>query len=117
MKQLINKSRETISNRGNEYYQNNKERLKEQTRNKYWKLSDEKIYKYIKREYRRNKHHNISKGNKNRRKEYEKKKKHNKFFTFLLHGIKMKKNSWFLVKNTLLKMNFKYMGNQSILIK
>ena len=51
------------------------------------------IYIYIKREYGRNNHHNISKENKNRLKEYQKKKQHNKFLTFLLHGIKMKKKS------------------------
>ena len=42
MKKLIIKEREKkILNRANEYYENNKERLREQARNKYRKLSDE----------------------------------------------------------------------------
>ena len=46
------KIREIILNRAKEYYKNNKERLREQARNKYRKLSDEE--KNINREYGRN---------------------------------------------------------------
>ena len=51
-----------ILNRAKEYYENNKERLREQARNKYRKLS----------EYRRNRYRNMSIENKERLKEYQK---------------------------------------------
>ena len=46
------RNRETILNRAKKCYENSKERLREKARNKYKKLSDEKIY--ITREYGRN---------------------------------------------------------------
>ena len=54
---------ERIIIREKEYYENNKERLREQARNKYRKLSSQKnIYK--ERECGRNRYHNTSKENK-----------------------------------------------------
>ena len=52
------RNREAILNRAKEYYGNDKERLEEQARNKYRESSAEA--KYIKREYVRNRHHNMS---------------------------------------------------------
>ena len=52
------KNRETILNRAKDCYENNKDVLKEKAKNKYRELSEEK--KYIKREYGRNRHLNMS---------------------------------------------------------
>ena len=41
-----------------DYYENKKELLRERAKNKYRKLSEEKIY--IKREYGKNRYHNMS---------------------------------------------------------
>ena len=50
MKQLITKeNREVILNRAKDYYENNKELLRERTKNKYRELSEEE--NDIKREY------------------------------------------------------------------
>ena len=65
------KNREIILNRPKEYYENNKERLRKQARNKHRKLSEKG--KDIKREYGRKKYKNISKENKQRLKEFKKK--------------------------------------------
>ena len=46
-----------ILNRAKDYYENNKELLRERAKNKYRELSEEKN---IKREYGRNRYHNIS---------------------------------------------------------
>ena len=59
-----------ILNRAKYYYENNKERLREQARDKYRKLSEEEKNK--KREYRKNRHHNMSEEKKQRLKEYQK---------------------------------------------
>ena len=45
-------------NRAKDYYENDKERLKEQARNKYRKLSEEDKEK--RREYGKNRYHNMS---------------------------------------------------------
>ena len=45
------------------------------------------------------------------------KKKQKSFDFFSLRGIKIKKKSWFLVNNILLKINFIYEQNQLILMK
>ena len=55
-------------NKAKEYYKNNNERLKKQTRHKYRNLSEED--KNIKRDYRKNRYHNISKEKKQTLKEY-----------------------------------------------
>ena len=49
------KNREIILDRAKDYYQNDKERLREQARNKYKKLSKEDK----KREYRLNRYHDM----------------------------------------------------------
>ena len=58
-------NREVMLNRANEYYENNKELLKEKTKSKYRELSEEE--KNIKREYGRNRYHNMSEEDKARR--------------------------------------------------
>ena len=52
------RNRETILNRAKDYYKNNNERLREKARDKYRELSKEE--KNIKREYRRSRYHNMS---------------------------------------------------------
>ena len=54
-------NREKLLNQAKEYYENNKERLQEQDRNKYRELYNEE--KNIKREYGRNRCQNISEEN------------------------------------------------------
>ena len=61
---LIIKETERILNRVKEYYENNKERLREQARNNYRELSNEE--KAIKREFGGNRYHNMSQENKQR---------------------------------------------------
>ena len=63
------KSRETILNRAKDYYENNKDVLREKAKSKCRELSEEK--KNIKREYGRSKYHNIYEEKKQRRKEYQ----------------------------------------------
>ena len=52
------------------YYENNKERLREQAKNKYRNLSEEEKNK--KREYTKNRYNNMSEEKKQRLKEYQK---------------------------------------------
>ena len=52
------------------YYENDKERLREQARDKYRNLSEEEKNK--KREYGKNRYHNMSEEKKKRLKEYQK---------------------------------------------
>ena len=66
MKQLIIKETELILSRAKDYYENNKELLRERAKNKYRKLSEEE--KNLKREYGKKK--DIIK---KRLKEYQKK--------------------------------------------
>ena len=54
--------RETILNRENDYYENNKEILREKARNKYSELFGEE--NNTKREYGRNTYHNMSEAKK-----------------------------------------------------
>ena len=67
---LLQRNRDVILNRAKDYYENDKERLKEQTRDKYRNLSEEEKNK--KREYGRNRYHNMSEEKKQRLKEYQK---------------------------------------------
>ena len=60
-----------ILNRANDYYESDKERLKEQARDKYRNLSEEDKKKQ--REYGKNRYHNMSEGKKQKLKEYQKK--------------------------------------------
>ena len=62
-------NREIILNLEIEYYENNKERLREQAKNKCRELSDQE--KEIKRKYGGNRYHNMSEENKQRLKEYQ----------------------------------------------
>ena len=52
------KNRDVILNRAKDYYENDKERLRKQARNKYRNLSEEEKNK--KREYGKNRYHNMS---------------------------------------------------------
>ena len=58
-----------ILNRAKDYYDNDKERLREQAKNKYKNLSEEKNKK---REYGKNWYHKMSEEKKIRLKEYQK---------------------------------------------
>ena len=58
-------------NRAKDYYENDKERLREQARGNYRNLSEQKKKKK-KREYSKNRYHNMSKEKKQRLKEYQK---------------------------------------------
>ena len=64
------KDRDVILNRAKDYYENNRERLREQARNKYRNLYEEEKIK--KREYGKNRYLNMSKEKKKRLKEYQK---------------------------------------------
>ena len=61
---------DVILNRAKDYYENDKERLREQVRDKYRNLSEEEKNK--KREYGKNRYHNMSEEKKQRLKEYQK---------------------------------------------
>ena len=58
-----------ILNRAKDYYENDKERLREQARDKYRNLSEEKQNK--KREFGKNRHHNMSEGKQQILKDYQ----------------------------------------------
>ena len=64
------KKRDVIINRAKDYYENDKERLREQDRDKYRNLSEEEKNK--KREYGKNRYLNMSEEKKKRLKEYQK---------------------------------------------
>ena len=53
------KTRDVVLSKAKDYYKNNKERLREQARNKYRNLPEEAKIK--KREYGKNRYHNMSK--------------------------------------------------------
>ena len=67
---LLSKNRTIILNKTKDFYKNNKERLKQQARDKYRSLSEEKNNK--RREYGNNRYHNMSEEKKERLKEYQK---------------------------------------------
>ena len=58
-----------ILNIAKDYYENDKERLREQARDKYRNLSEEKQNK--KREFGKNRHHNMSEGKQQILKDYQ----------------------------------------------
>ena len=64
------RNRDVILNRAKYYYENDKERLREQARNKYRNLSKEEKNK--KGEYGKNRYQNMSEEKKQRLKEYRK---------------------------------------------
>ena len=63
------KNRDVILNRAKDYYENDKERLREQARDKYRNLSEEEKNKM--REYGKNRYHNMSEEKTQRLKEYQ----------------------------------------------
>ena len=67
------RNRGIILNRAKDYYENDKERLRVQARDKYRNLSEEDKKK--KREYGKNRYHNMPEEKKQKLKEYHKKKK------------------------------------------
>ena len=66
---LLSKNRGMILNRAKDYYENNKERLRVQAKDKYRNLSEEKNKKT---EYGENRYRNMSEEKKQRLKEYQK---------------------------------------------
>ena len=64
------KNRDVILNRVKDYFENDKDRIREQPREKYRNLSEEEKNK--KREYGKNRYLNMSKEKKKRLKEYQK---------------------------------------------
>ena len=70
LKQLIIKKQRSDTKQTKDYYENEKERLREQARDKYRNLSEEERNK--KREYGRNRYHNISEEKRQKPKEYRK---------------------------------------------
>ena len=62
------RNRDAILKQAKDYYKNDKERLRDNPRNKYSNLSEEKN---VKREYGRNRYHNMSKEKKQRLKEHQ----------------------------------------------
>ena len=69
-KTYCQRNKRIILKRAKDYYENDKERLREQARYKYRNLSEEEKNK--KREYGRNRYHNMSEEKKQRLKEYQK---------------------------------------------
>ena len=64
------KTQDVIINRAKDYYENDKERLRRQTRDKYRNLSEEEKHK--KREYGKNRYRSMSEEKKQILKEYQK---------------------------------------------
>ena len=64
------KNRDVLLNRAKDYYENDKESLRKQAREKCRDLSDEEKHK--KREYGKNRYHNMSEEKKTRLREYQK---------------------------------------------
>ena len=73
-----------------DYYENNKERLRDQAKDKYRNLSEENKNK--KKEYGKNRYHNMSEENKQKLKEYQK------------HYREVKKSQYNNVQNSFLIM-------------
>ena len=72
-----------ILNRAKDYYENNKERLRVQARDKYRNLSEEEK-NLKKREYGKNRYHNMSEEKKIRLKEYQKNYREAKKFQYII---------------------------------
>ena len=64
------RNQDVILNTAKDYYENDKERWRERTRDKYRNLSEAEKNK--KREYGKNRYHNLSEKEKKRPKEYQK---------------------------------------------
>ena len=69
---IIEETENVILNRAKDYYENNKERLRDQPKDKYRNFSEEDKNK--KREYGKNRYHNTSEEKKQKLKEYQKRK-------------------------------------------
>ena len=69
-KLTIKKNRDVILNRGKDYYENDKERLRKQARDKYKNLSEEE--KNEKRKYGKTRYHNMSEEKKQKLKQFQK---------------------------------------------
>ena len=66
------RNRDVILNRARDYYENNKERLRELAKNKYRSLAEEdRNFFFLKKEYVKNRY-NMSEEIKQRQKEYQK---------------------------------------------
>ena len=65
------RNRGVILNRAKDYFENNKELLRQRAKNKYRELPEEE--KNINRECGKNRYHNMSEENKKRLKKYQKK--------------------------------------------
>ena len=63
------RNKDLILSKAKDYYKNNKERLRQQARDKYKSLSDKKN---LKKEYGKNRYHNMSEEKQQRLKEYQK---------------------------------------------
>ena len=74
-----------ILNRAKDYYENDKERLRYQARDKYRNLTEEEKTK--KREYGRNKYRNMSEEKKQTLKEYQKNYRESKTFHIIMNKI------------------------------
>ena len=74
-----------ILNRAKDYYENDKERLRKQVRDKYRNLSEEEKIK--KREYGKNRYHNMSEEKKIRLKEYQKNYRKAKNLNIIIHKV------------------------------
>ena len=70
MKQLIIKETDIMLNRAKNYYENNKELLRERAKNKYRSLSEDE--QDIKKQYQKARYHNMSNEEKQKLKDYQK---------------------------------------------
>ena len=70
MKQLITKETDIMLNRAKNYYENNKELLRERAKNKYRSLSEDE--QDIKKQYQKARYHNMSNEEKQKLKDYQK---------------------------------------------
>ena len=69
-KLTIKKNRDVILNRGKDYYENDKERVRKQARDKYKNLSEEETNE--KRKYGKTRYHNMSEEKKQKLKQFQK---------------------------------------------
>ena len=76
------RSRNVILNKAKDYYENNKERLREHTKDKYRNLSEEE--KKQKREHGKDRHHNMFKEKKTRTKKMYREDKKSQRNSFLI---------------------------------
>ena len=67
------KNTDMILNRAKYYYENDKERSREKSRDKYRNLSKEDKNKWKKKEYGKNRYHDMSEDKKQKLKEYQRK--------------------------------------------